>query len=388
MTIKKAPKQSFLYFWLLEFEAKLSTQFHLTFYIDFEATIYPLYAIEDIYHLICSKESSVRLFNEQGDVLIELSKSGEILKTFSDIVAFATSALYVDEASKSYSVRLHTLLGTDALYISNLEQKSHMFLPPHKGSLSLETSKPSLIFGVPIHERYELTKIFAQYMVEYVLSSLKWQGFTPYICFVGSQEDLLNLRTFETHKNVLCIEHENNLGAKKNLVVSLSKSLDFDYLIHIDSDDFFSPKTIIELIQCANQNTYWSAVEPFGFYDSKSKTYQLFEGYPDGHQLTKSGMGSGRVFTKKLLDLLPCEAFTKGNKSMDASIKSALDKLNIVSNERLLTLKTLSNLPIGVKTSQNIWSLDTYKTYQISQTHTFFDWLPSEIETQITNLTF
>lgn len=388
MRIEKALTPNFLYFWLLEFEATFCDNFNLTYYIEPEACIYPLYAIKDVVSLVYSTNSSLRLLTNEGTVLIELSKKGEIIRSFADIQAFTTTPLYVDEASKRYSVKLHELLNTNAMYISNSKSKSHTFLSPHKGQVDLESSRPSILFGVPIHERFELTKVFTQYMVEYVISSLKWQGFNPYICFLGSQSDLLNLSIFETYANVIMLEHENNLGSKKNLVISLAKSMEFDYLINIDSDDFFSPSSIIQLIEYANKNTYWSAIEPFGFYDSNLGTHHLFEGYPDGHQLSKSGMGSGRVFTKELLNYLPSEAFSKGNKSMDTSIKSALDKLNIAIDDRLIPLDKIVNLPIGIKTSQNIWSLNTYKTQPISKSHTYVAWLPSEIASQINSLQF
>ena len=61
-----------------------------------------------------------------------------------------------------------------------------------------------------------------------------------------------------------------------------------------------------------------------------------FEGYTQGHNLTDWGMGSGRVFTKALLNQMT-SGFAKGNRSMDQSIKGALKALDIDPADRLLT---------------------------------------------------
>ena len=92
-------------------------------------------------------------------------------------------------------------------------------------------------------------------------------------------------------------------------------------------------------------------------------------------------MGSGRVFTKELLNHMT-SGFSKGNRSMDQSIKGALQSLDISFEDRLLTDPT--HLPIGVKTAQNIWGEKSYNVTKIKNPN----WLPYDIQELIENVTY
>ena len=59
----------------------------------------------------------------------------------------------------------------------------------------------------------------------------------------------------------------NDLGNKKNAILEYAKQTEVDFLVWIDSDDFFHPKRLEQLISVAKWNGYWSAIKPFCFYD-------------------------------------------------------------------------------------------------------------------------
>ena len=119
----------------------------------------------------------------------------------------------------------------------------------------------------------------------------------------------------------------------------------------------------------------------FAFYDSQTHKLGYFEGYPPD-MISQIGVwATGRVFTKELLNDMT-SGFSKGNRSMDQSIKGALQGLKIDATERLLT--DPKHLPIGEKQRQTFWSAKSYKTTNIRNPK----WLPYDIWEQIEDLSF
>lgn len=267
---------------------------------------------------------------------------------------------------------------------------SYINLYPSAGLYSKVESRSSVAICTPCFQRLDLLKVYCHYMVTYVIPHLVWSGIEACLILCGGEEEKSAITPFLDRQNVLFFSHKNNLGQKKNLMFEYVRKVEFDYAITIDSDDFVHPDTIVDLLGVASQNGTWSAIEPFYFQDLQTGQSGLFEGYPQGHQLYKWGMGSARVFTRAGLNALGADPFSSGNRSMDDSIKSRLARIDLEAEDRLISYDECSPgrvyIPIGVKTSTNIWKMKDYKVAVLDPSDSRINWLPPEISKMISRL--
>lgn len=257
-------------------------------------------------------------------------------------------------------------------------------LHPSTGTYTKVEGRPSLAICTPCYKRIELLKIYCTYMVTYFIPHMVWGGYDVCLILCGGEEEKAATANFLNRLNVLFFTHENNLGVKKNLMFNFAKDVGFDYVTTIDSDDFVHPETTAALIDLASQNGKWSAIEPFYFRDLETGKSGIFEGYPHTHQLHKWGMGSARVFTRAALMALGDSPFVSGNKGMDDAVKLQLSAFDLEWESRLISSEDCSSgkvkIPIGVKSSVNIWSMKSYKTVAIDPLSVSVNWLPPEIQ--------
>jgi hypothetical protein len=224
----------------------------------------------------------------------------------------------------------------------------------------------------------------------YFMPQMVWNGYDVCLVLCGDEEEKRAVGQFLDRANVIFFTHKNNLGLKKSLMFNFAKHVGFDFVTTIDSDDFVHPETTLDLICLAAQNEKWAALEPFYFQDIEAGRSGLFEGYPANHQLHKCGMGSARVFTKSALASFGDTPFGTGNRSMDEAVKSQLSAFNIDWESRLLTQEDCVSrgikIPIGIKTSTNIWGMKSYKTSYLDPAEPAVSWLPPEIHSSIEKL--
>ncbi len=222
--------------------------------------------------------------------------------------------------------------------------------------------------------RTQITQVYYQYMKTQLLPQLEHLGFDVQMLVSGDEYDFSAFEPFE-NKRIRFMETENNLGMKKNKMLKESLDCNADYVLLIDSDDFVHLNTVVRLLNLAHSNMYWASIENFGFFNTATRTFSEFKGYSKSHCLYKNGMGSCRVFSRLLIDFLGARPFKEDvNRSMDASIKAKLVSLEIPYEQRLLTEKEF--LPIGLKSSENIWPISAYKTEPLHTTDTKVSWFP------------
>ena len=249
-------------------------------------------------------------------------------------------------------------------------------IDPSFGNVSLpRPDQKTIAICTPCYRRTELLNLYVTYMTSYYIPYLQMKGFNAVLVLTGSQiEKEAVVRSLKS--DYVFIWHDNNLGAKKNIMLTFAQKIQADYVTYIDSDDFVHPDTTLQLVQIAEDNGYWAAIEPFIFFDSDQKNYGLFEGYDPNHSLYKWGMGSGRVFTTNAIQQLGKDPFAKVNKSMDYYIREKLNEIPIPADARMLTLEACTYVPIGLKSSENIWAYDRYKLRLLEN---FVSWLPKQI---------
>ena len=295
------------------------------------------------------------------------------------IVAFSDLKSVLSNAdSGAYSEAVLAALGRRGGFLK-LGGRTYV-RPPSIGEVDiLSGTEKSIAICTPCYRRFDVLEIYLKYTLKYLMPQLVLSGYNPYLVISGGEEEREFVAPFCALGNVVFLQHPNNLGEKKNLLLDFARCVGFDYLTFIDSDDLIHPETMSALIETSDLNSYWSAIEAFCFLDVDSQRWGIFEGYAESHSLYGWGMGSGRVFTKKLLSEIANEPFVRANKGMDANIRTHLGSFDIPKEKRLVLKETPIKLPIGLKCDENIWGYDRYKLSEVDSTHPQLCWLPFDI---------
>lgn len=249
-------------------------------------------------------------------------------------------------------------------------------------------AKSKILIGIPAYGRPNLLMLNLQYTQDVIQNSLNELGFQVDIMVVGS--DYPERTIAEKFPTISYQEIPNFLSNKKNLILSFSKKQDYDFLVWLDSDDFVPINLLAQLIVTAKRNGFWASASNIYFFSAYDKSLCFFDGYKKNHDLANQGLGTSRVFTKKLINLLPDNVFgVDRERSMDVKIAPYLKSLN-VAPERRLVKSEYHNTILGVKTSQNIWPIEAYQKDAFQMLYTLdselFVWLPQEIKIGISNL--
>jgi hypothetical protein len=263
-------------------------------------------------------------------------------------------------------------------------------LHPSVGYYKKTKDRQSIAICTPCFRRQGVLRIYCAYMTKYFMPYLTWKGLDAHLVICGDEGDLADAHSYIGESDITYLVHRNNLGEKKNLMLEFARGGGFDYVTTIDSDDILHPETTLKLIQIADANTYWAAVEPFYFIDLASAKAGLFSGYSGGHDLAYWGMGSGRVFTKSALEVLGDTPFGNGSKGMDNYVKRTLKSLNIDPDDRLLRNDDIAAnelpLPIGLKTEGGIWKFNDYATTPLPKDDPRIAWMPPETHEHISSI--
>lgn len=325
---------------------------------------------------------AVKLTNERGDILALIgsdTKSGCYDLPFFMSLNLTPEEDYVRSLYKDFGL-------SEKMYLA--QRSKATALTPSFGEVCAKSEGVQrVVICTPVFKRLELLDLYMDYMCNYYVPSLEWSGFEVIFALAGQEEEAPVVRKY-FRKGLIYLQTENNLGRKKNLLLNLSRDIQVDYLIYIDSDDFIHPDLTKKMIEVADGNGYWSAVEPFCFFDAKSKDYGLFEGYTKNKDLYGWGMGSGRVFTSKLLKSFGDNPFAHKNKSMDWYIREQLSEVDVPVDNRLVRLSDLSYLPLGLKTEENIWAYDKYKITVLDPQDSLVNWLPPTLKTRYLSISF
>ena len=381
--------ETVLDFWKLNLHTHLRQDFEVVFYTSnrLKETLPQISASKLADQVLRLDVSKVYLADSDSQILGEVFRKSAILKTSKTLQVFAKEG-ELSELSDSEFVRsIHSLIKSEVAWLKNTTTSAIKLIEPHIGSLGHSSNTSSLLIGVPVFKRLTLLNLFAEYMFKFLVPSLKWKGFNTTVVFCGEDAELNALHKFKHYPEFSFIHHSNNLGEKKNLILSLFTASEYDYLMWIDSDDFFHPDVCEALVKKASNNEYWASIEPFSFYNTINSEFLFFEGYGSNQSLHGWGMGSGRVFTKACVQRLDIR-FAKGNRSMDESVKDVLSTLSLPKGAHLLTSLDVDYLPIGVKTKQNIWEFSKYSGTSLHPRDLFVAWLPYEIRNSLDTLEF
>ena len=348
----------------------------------------PLISIHEAFELLRvynfeNLKQSLLLKDTSNNTLVEVQANIDTFSQHEEIILFCPIA-DIEQGNlpdKRYLQNLEKMKSYFATTELYSVEGSALFIDRHFGfvnSKSENVKRVSIL--TPVYERLPVLQLFMDYTSNYLIPYLEFNNYDCVFVLLGSDKEEEVVENFK-NDNLVFLNIENNLGIKKNKALDIAKKLQSDYALFLDSDDLLPPNTAIKLIEKAESNGYWSSLEEFCFYSSRLKHYSLFEGYKRGHNLYKQGMGSGRVFTKQLLEDLGSSLFAEKNNRMDESVKAKLREIGLKHEEFLI--ENADQIPIGVKTKTNIWSEDNYPTREISEDDHAISWVPFKIREKL-----
>lgn len=300
----------------------------------------------------------------------------------SELELFCEVGRVSKDADMEYVRALHVSLGLDVDYLKCGDRL--ISLNPSNSEVSVQHPRRHILIGTPIHRRPEVTRIYLTYMNRFLIPQLAWRDYIATVVLCGDKDDFEGVRDVFDPKLNFFVDRPNVLGDKKNTILGIARDLGSEYLAWIDSDDMISPQTLLDLVNKAAKNGHWSSIREFAFLESRSGEMVAYAGYPPNHQLRTYGMGSGRIFTRRLLGLLPDAVFPSRNKSMDDGVRGVLDEIKIP--EELRMVEGLAQWPLGIKSGVNLWDFGHYKGDSIGFSDTRVSWVPLEIQRLLSTL--
>lgn len=192
-----------------------------------------------------------------------------------------------------------------------------------------------IIAVTPFHLRPHISKIFWQNAQDIGLDV---------IALVSDEE---NKRMAMKNAFKTIVTQNNPLGLKWQTGVEALRSLDFDYLLIVGSDDITSHKAIRLYERMVEEGGH----EYIGFEDAiamdfRTKRFRHFKGYTN-HRLGES-IGANRLVSKKLLEKIDYRVFpTDRHKYMDGVLTKNLKKIGV---ENVLVKSGMQPYRMGVKT--------------------------------------
>lgn len=260
-----------------------------------------------------------------------------------------------------------------------------------------------VIMGTPCHRRLDLLKLQADYHKNVLRPFLLTQNIDLIFFLVGT--DHLEKEALPIDDGIFIYESqpENLVTRKFNRLVAFAKERKADVLMTMGSDDLIPPKLFLDMIAIALENAFISAPSQMHLYDIPSKNVYVWRGYSFYNSSRLLGLGSGRVYTRKLLEMLPEYPFGddlpnangRGESAIDPKIYNVMKAIGVdlrqlktscenTHNAVLLSLKygNTSFNPVSIFLDRNL-----VETYTLDlQDRSTFDWLPDEFLQKITDL--
>ena len=157
---------TFFYYWLADLHSHFSDNYEIS-QVTEPSNLIPNIAPKDLRLEDCS----TYLCDTEGRHIIELRRKGEIVSQFESVTVFTNQGEILANANLKYVDFAHQALGYKSYHL--ISEKQVHFLDPGEGTLQFSNKRNSILIGVPIHQRFTLTKLFCEYMVNYFIPSLK-----------------------------------------------------------------------------------------------------------------------------------------------------------------------------------------------------------------------
>jgi len=213
--------------------------------------------------------------------------------------------------------------------------------------MSLEKSKRNKVVAVvPFHLRINVSKIFWSN-----IRHLKKQGVDIEVVAVVSDKPNQNLAKQNTEH---VVKFKNNpVGMKWNVGVGYTKSMDYDFLLIVGSDDIFSKEFLDRYFELFNNKSImYSGVLDASAINLYTKKARYFGGYKKPKKVNRVGesVGSGRILRKSLVEMLNYTLFENKNRSLDWTMTMRIRQTN-ATTKNIKTGKTLHRLGLKSNTS-------------------------------------
>jgi len=251
--------------------------------------------------------------------------------------------------------------------------------------------------GIPCHRRLDILKIQAEYHRDVLKPSLMLHGINLIFFMVGT--DQLEREVLPIDDKVFIYEEhpQNILSLKFNRLLEFGKEIGCDAVMTMGSDDLIPPSLFLEMVKIALDNTLISTPTQMIIHDVYSKKAYIWKGYGPSRVL---GLGAGRVYTKKLLNLLPPKPFGEGlavnceEGNVDPKIYKAIHESNLDARKiKVSGCYPLDNQLLSLKAKSALNSLYVFLDRKLVEDRvldindeTIFGWVSKPILKQILEL--
>jgi len=201
-----------------------------------------------------------------------------------------------------------------------------------------------IIVVTPFYKRENIFKIFLKH-----LKKNKEDGINLHAILIGSNSIENEKEIVESYGFEYVYFKNKPLSNKWNYGVSLLKKYDFKYLVVLGSDDIISTNLLNRLIKIMDNNNYdVCGLKDIYFYDINDNIGVHWTGYNEKSGRLGETVGSGRFYTKKLIEYLNYKLWDDNkNNGLDINIFNKIKNIKkfniyttqIINNEYLIDIK-------------------------------------------------
>lgn len=248
-----------------------------------------------------------------------------------------------------------TLTETDTIsrrYRSNHEIQNNTMIK------SNDNKKYKVVVLTCTWKRPEITEIFVDTLLT---MQEKTKGIFEYINIVIDSENS-NFDVFKNRKNEFdYYNYPNNpISNKWNYGVTLTKNIDFDYIIFLGSDDVVDQNVMLEYHSKMKENYDFIGIIDMYVFNTMNNQLYYWDGYKESTGRKGETIGLGRCFSKKVIEKLNYTPWMMNiNKSLDKTLNNNIKKIENLKISKI-RLTDFNGFSCDIKSNVNITKLTDY----------------------------
>lgn len=232
-----------------------------------------------------------------------------------------------------------------------------------------------------VYKRHEVFKIFLK---NFKKNQQALKGVIDFSLWIAGDINK-ELRSFELIKSgdgINWLHHENEpLSNKWNALINTLKTVEFDYLLILGSDDILSSVCFLKYYQLTRSGHDYIGFHDFFLLSPETMKMKYWHGFTRDRRGETTG--AGRLIHKSLIENADWRLWDDGlNSGLDASMTKHLKPVNPYG----LWCKRDGVAMVDIKTAVNIWTYEKYPGQDVSSQQLLPAYFEREIVDEIVNL--
>lgn len=207
-------------------------------------------------------------------------------------------------------------------------------------------------------ERPEITEIFVNYLLSV---QDKTKSIFEYVNIVIDSEKS-NLKVFENRLDSFNYHNFSNtpISNKWNYGVSLTKDIDFDYILFLGSDDIIDQNVMLEYHNKMKDGIDFIGIIDMYVFNYLSGQIYYWKGYRKSTGREGETIGLARCFSKKTIEQLNYTPWASNiNKGLDKTLNNNIKNINNLKISKI-KLTDINGFSCDIKSNLNITKLTDY----------------------------